>query len=295
MLAHCAAHLVLGSRVIWLQPNRKGIAMRITILVDVNTIIDQYYIGEPAVCYYIEDGVQRVLLDTGYSDVFMRNAKSLNIDLNAVTDVAISHGHNDHTGGLRYFAGTFSSQTINLIAHPDAFQERSDNGLSIGCPVELSKLEECFNLKLTKKPYAISDHLLFLGEIPSFNDFERTAPVGLIKENGISKDDFILDDSALAYTGTQGLFIITGCSHSGICNIIEYAKRVSGEQRIAGVLGGFHIIDVSEQLTKTIDYFAANGISTLYPCHCVSFAAKAEIHKKIPIYEVGVGLRITVE
>jgi len=269
--------------------------MRITILVDNNTVIDQYYIGEPAACYYIEDGERRVLLDTGYSDVFMRNAKSLNIDLSVVTDVVISHGHDDHTGGLRYFTSSFGSKTINLLAHPDAFQDRFDNDLPIGCPVELPKLEESFNLKLTKEPYAISDRLMFLGEIPSYNDFERIGPVGLIKENGISREDFVLDDSALAYHGTQGLFIITGCSHSGICNIIEHAKRVSGEQRIAGVLGGFHIFDVSEQLAKTIDYFAANGIHTLYPCHCVSFAAKAEIHKKIPIHEVGVGLRITVD
>ena len=269
--------------------------MRITILVDNNTAIDQYYIGEPAACYYIEDGERRVLLDTGYSDVFMRNAQSLKVDLNTITDVAISHGHNDHTGGLRYLADSFRSQGINLIAHPDAFQERFDNDLFSGCPVELPKLKESFNLKLTREPYAINDRLLFLGEIPSYNDFERTVPVGLIKENDISREDFVLDDSALVYNGAQGLFIITGCSHSGICNIIEHAKKVSGERKIAGVLGGFHIFEVSEQLTKTIDYFSANGIRTLYPCHCVSFAAKAEIHKKIPIHEVGVGLRITID
>lgn len=269
--------------------------MQLTVLVDNNTVIDQYYIGEPAACYYLEDGERKILLDTGYSDVFIRNAKSLNIDLNAVTDVVISHGHNDHTGGLRYFADYFDSQTTNLIAHPDAFQERFDNGHNIGCPVELLKLEEKFNLKLTRAPYAVSERLLFLGEIPSYSDFERTGPVGFIKEAGREREDFVLDDSALAYKGEQGLFIITGCSHSGICNIIEHAKKVCGEQKIAGVLGGFHVFDISEQLTRTIDYFAANKIHTLYPCHCVSFAAKAEIHKSIAIHEVGVGLRITAD
>ena len=51
--------------------------MKLTVLVDNNTYIDQYYLGEPAVCYYIEDGETRLLLDTGYSDVYIRNAKAL--------------------------------------------------------------------------------------------------------------------------------------------------------------------------------------------------------------------------
>ena len=53
--------------------------------------------------------------------------------------------------------------------------------------------------------------------------------------------DFLIDDSALVYKSDKGLFVITGCSHSGICNIIEYAKEVCSEDRIIGCIGGFHI------------------------------------------------------
>ena len=74
--------------------------MKLTVLVDNNTFIDKYFYGEPGLCFYIEDGTERILLDTGYSDLFIRNAKKLGIDLSSLTKVVISHGHDDHTGGL---------------------------------------------------------------------------------------------------------------------------------------------------------------------------------------------------
>ena len=104
-----------------------------------------------------------------------------------------------------------------------------------------------------------------------------------------------MEDTAIVYKGNNGLFSITGWYHSGICNIIEYAKTVCNEQRIDEVIGGFHLFDVSERLKHTIEYFIENDIKELYPCHCVSFRAKAEIHKYIPIHEVGVGLTIEID
>ena len=88
-----------------------------------------------------------------------------------------------------------------------------------------------------------------------------------------------MDDTALVYKSENGIYIITGCSHSGICNIIEYAKEVCKDNRVLGVIGGFHLFEVTEQVNKTIDYLKQNNIKELYPCHCTSFAVKAEIHK----------------
>ena len=69
--------------------------MKLTVLADNNTFIDQYYLGEPAVSYYIEIDDCRILFDTGYSDAFLRNALGLGIDLGAITHLVLSHGHND--------------------------------------------------------------------------------------------------------------------------------------------------------------------------------------------------------
>ena len=75
--------------------------MTITVLVDNNTYIDQYFRGEPALCCWLEDEDRRILFDTGYSDLLLQNAAAMGIDLGTTTQVVLSHGHNDHTGGLR--------------------------------------------------------------------------------------------------------------------------------------------------------------------------------------------------
>ena len=113
--------------------------------------------------------------------------------------------------------------------------------------------------------------------------------------DGRAVPDRDIDDTAIAYMGTKGLFIITGCSHAGICNIIEYARRLTGESRVVGVIGGFHLFNVDERLRKTIEYLASLNIQSLNPCHCVSLAAKAEMMKRLNITETGVGMEIYVE
>ena len=88
--------------------------------------------------------------------------------------------------------------------------------------------------------------------------------------------------------------MITGCSHSGICNIIEYAKKVCGEAKVQGVIGGWHLFKVDDRLEKTIAYLQKPNIRELYPCHCCSFQAKAAVHAQIPVKEIGVGKVIEI-
>ena len=139
-------------------------------------------------------------------------------------------------------------------------------------------------------PIQISEKIIYLGEIPNLNDFENREIIGNYENKNELVDDYVKDDSAVVYKSSKGLFIITGCSHSGICNIIEYAKKVCKENRIYGVIGGFHLFNCDERLYKTIDYFKENQLKEIYPCHCVSLKAKIEMGKKLDVREVGVGL-----
>lgn len=268
--------------------------MKITVLSDNNTFIDHYYMGEPALSFYIEDEGLHMLFDTGYSDIFIRNANSLGINLSEISTIAFSHGHNDHTRGMIFLKDQFFSSKIQIIAHPDIFRQRFENNESIGTPFSFNQLKTKYNVTLTKEPVSINNKLTFLGEIPCYFEFEKREPIGVVRNDSMETPDFVMDDTALAYNTGQGLFIITGCSHSGICNIIEYAKYICNEKKIIGVIGGFHLLSTSERLNQTISYFKENSIKEIYPCHCVSFTAKAEIHKHIPIYEVGVGLSINI-
>lgn len=266
--------------------------MKLKVLVDNYTYIDNYYLGEPAVCYYIEDKDTKILFDTGYSDIFIKNAEDMKIDLDSISAIVISHGHSDHIGGLPYFAQKFDSSNKKLIAHPHIFYEKFENNMPIGSNISKKEAEKKYHLILSKKPVEISEHITFLGEIPQLNLFEKRKSIGIQKKENEALEDFVLDDSAIVYKNEEGLFVITGCSHSGICNILEYAKKVCNTNKIIGVIGGFHLFSIDEQLERTIDYLKQNEIKLLYPCHCISFSVKAEIHKYIPIYEVGVGLEI---
>jgi len=266
--------------------------MKLIVLVDNNTFIDKYYYGEPAVSYYIEDEDKRILFDAGYSDLFIKNAEALQRDLNDLTDIVISHGHNDHTGSFTPFFEYFNIPGTRITAHPKAFNKKSYEGAQIGSPLSAEQLREKAELILSDKPMKISKNTFFLGEIPSLFDFEERKPIGKEIADGRLIDDFLLDDSAVAYKSEKGVYIITGCSHSGICNIIEYSKKVCGDERIAGVIGGFHLFNIDERTEKTVDYFVKNNIIELYPCHCVSFKVKAEIDKRITVQEVGVSMEL---
>lgn len=269
--------------------------MKLTVLVDNNTYIDQYYLGEPGASYYIEDGDARLLLDVGYSDICFSNAQKMGIDLQQLDTIAISHGHDDHTRGLDFLRQHISLSNIEVVAHPLAFHAKhSKDGLNVGSPLSGEELAKLCRLTLSQTPLKLTDKITFLGEIPPLNSFEKPNSLGVFEHEGTCVADCLLDDTALVYQGEKGLFVITGCSHSGICNIIEYATQVCNDARVQGVIGGFHLFELSEQVEKTIAYFQQKNIRELYPCHCVSFAVKAAMHEVLPVHEVGVGLTIEV-
>jgi Metal-dependent hydrolases of the beta-lactamase superfamily II len=270
--------------------------MKLTVLVDNNTIIDKYYCGEPAVSYFIECEGQRFLFDAGYSDVFSKNAKAMGIDLLALDGIIISHGHNDHTWGLvelqRLYSDT-AAKRPKLIAHPGAFQKKRENGLVVGSLLSPESLAVNFSVQLSKTPVMLTENLLFLGEIERQDSLEVIQPLGETFCGNHWQPDYVLDDSALVYKSARGLVIITACSHAGICNIIEYAKKVCGDNRIYDVIGGFHLLQPDAvRLRMTMDYFKKIQPHAIYAAHCTDLRSKINLAKVANVQEVGVGLEI---
>ncbi len=276
--------------------------MKLTVLIDNNTLIGRFFRGEPGVSYHIEDGDKRILFDVGYSDAFINNARELSVDLSDIDYVVLSHGHLDHTWGLGPLVQLYKENAIEaigvgkptLIAHPLALDARTLDDLGqIGPLLTLEKLSEAFHIELNKEPVWLTKRLVFLGEIDRTNEFEGKTPIGKLEKNGTKEDDYVIDDTALAYKSPDGLVIITGCSHSGICNIIEYAKKVCGEDKIVDILGGFHLLNPStEQLQGTIEYIKSLHLRSIHACHCTDLDSKIAISKVANLKEVGVGLRL---
>lgn len=261
--------------------------MKLTVLTDNTTRIDAYYLGEPGVSYYLEDGEEKILFDTGYSDIYLHNADLLGIDLTKLSAIVFSHGHDDHTRGLLYFPET--ERKITVYGHPGVLEQKRCDGLPIGMPMERAELEQRFTLRLSREPVQLSERLTYLGEIPRTVEFEGKEPIGERFDGERWQPDYMMDDSALAYRGEEGLWIIAGCSHAGICNIIDYAKKLCGDDRICGVIGGFHLLEMTPRVGKTAAYLKSIKPKHLCPCHCTSFHARAAIHACVPVEEVCVG------
>ena len=224
--------------------------------------------SEKGFSIFINYSNKKILLDTGFSDLFLKNSQKLNIDLSQVDDIVLSHGHSDHSNGIAFFPKT--TKKTNLILHPDCFLERYSirrNMRYAGMNKNIRELSKSFNVIMSRKPYFLYKNICFLGEIERKNDFEAKVFPTVLNNNKI---DNIFDDTALVIKSNCGLIIISGCSHSGICNIIEYSKKIMHENNICAVIGGFHLKSLNDLTYKTIDYFKNNRISNLYIGHCTS-------------------------
>ena len=253
--------------------------MKLTVLSDNNTWIDRYLLGEPGFSCLIQAEGKRFLLDTGYFGIFARNAEALGISWRDVDGVVLSHCHNDHTKGLDAFFSDGPKPL--LVAHPTLFRRVMAHGLFIGCPYPREQVERYFDLELTDQPLALTEDLFYLGAIPRvFPDQQDSA----LRQGEDGPD-----------LGREGVYVITGCSHSGIANIIEQAKKVTGQSRVMGVIGGFHLRELDDRSRGAIAYLKREDIPHLYPCHCTALSVKAAMGNEMHIEEVGVGTSLIWE
>jgi 7,8-dihydropterin-6-yl-methyl-4-(beta-D-ribofuranosyl)aminobenzene 5'-phosphate synthase len=241
------------------------------------------FTAEFGLSYFIEKDGKNILFDTGHTDIFLKNAEKLKLDIQKTDLVVLSHGHWDHGDGLKYL----NSQ--NLLCHPAAFIKRyhKRDHSYIGLELSLEEVKQKFNLSISSKPWRISENVWFLGEIPRSNDFESQTTSFIDEKND---PDFVPDDSALAIIENNELIVITGCSHSGICNIVEYAKEVTGTNKLNTVMGGFHLKRNDDQTRKTIRYFKQQVVKNILPSHCTQLPALAAFYDEFKIKQVQAGM-----
>ena len=179
----------------------------------------------------------KILLDTGASDVFIRNAEQLGIDLSDVDYVFISHGHSDHAGGLRYFLQ--HNQKAQVIVSPDAMSGKffSKRGNLHSITTEWPEIDED-RLVLTDQTCEILEGLHVIAHIPQTHPMPK-GDQNLYVQN--ANGDYIHDD----FRHEQALYVdgllFTGCAHSGLENILAACPWP-----VHSVIGGFHLLDGQE-------------------------------------------------
>ena len=68
-----------------------------------NTSISKDIASEHGLSLYIKTKKHKILFDVGASELFLNNAKKLDVNISDVDFLVISHGHFDHGGGLKVF------------------------------------------------------------------------------------------------------------------------------------------------------------------------------------------------
>lgn len=267
--------------------------MDITLLCDNTVLTDHYYLGEPGFSVHIKDQETEVLFDLGYSDIFLRNALAMGIAPCNAEYVVFSHCHLDHTWGLgpllRHLVTAGGEKSPEFIGHPVLFRSVRIDGAEIGMATTEEGLARYGRVRLSRAPVWLTDEVVYLGEVPRRFGFEGRNAIGT--SDGLP--DLVPDDTALACRTDDGLVVVTGCAHAGICSTIEYAREVSSEKKVVDVIGGFHLLDASPaQIEATCRYFRDLDAEQIHPCHCTGLAATVGLARVANVCETGVGLSL---
>jgi 7,8-dihydropterin-6-yl-methyl-4-(beta-D-ribofuranosyl)aminobenzene 5'-phosphate synthase len=226
------------------QTERKTIG--VTTLIENRKINDvEGVVTENGLSLYIERDGQTILFDTGGSDKFIRNAEKLGVDLRNVDIVVISHGHMDHAGGLPYFLELNDKAIVYMSKKAQNSPELKNM---------LSRME---------KEY--SNRIQSIDEVTEIG--EGTYILTEIKGNELNEIVLILKDRF-------GVVLFTGCSHSGILNIIEAVTKEFPNGFIRAVFGGFHLSGQSSNEVESLGKQMCNfRIGKIYTGHCTGIKA----------------------
>ena len=235
----------------------------------------------------------RILFDSGQSPwTASYNIDALDFDLSYCEMAILSHGHIDHAGGLLNIRKKMNASSIPLIIHEDAFKSRLfkfPDGKTLNLPPPNKSLLVKAGYDITGGNLSslwLNNSILVTGEIPRTNNFENGLPNHYSEMDGkIESDPLIKDDQAIVLNiKDKGLVIITGCGHAGIINTVNYAKKLTDEDRIHAVIGGIHLSgEMFESIIpRTVDELEKHKPKFIIPCHCSGFKATNEIAKRMP-------------
>lgn len=228
----------------------------------------------------------KILFDTGQHDALFFNAKQLEIKLDDLDTLILSHGHYDHGSNVSNILEL--NPNLKFFAHQECLKSRySCNNRKKPKYAGLAEVDKLAITKLNssrccwcKQFKRISKGIWVTSQIPRNNDFEDSG--GCFSDDHEGQiPDLLTDDLTLCLETEEGLTVVTGCCHAGIVNTLEYISKVS-DQKIIRIIGGLHLKNASaERMEKTIDYLNRLKLKEVIPLHCTGEEKTNELQKRL--------------
>lgn len=234
----------------------------------------------------------RILFDAGVSpDGLVDNLDRLAISPETFEGIVLSHGHFDHVMGLEGLARRLGARNLPVMIHPEFWTRRrvvSPSGeWELPVPSKTRMEDSGFSIVEDRQPSILFEGaVLITGEVDRTTGFEQGMSIHQAwRSDGWQPDPLILDDQALLLeVAGKGLVVLTGCGHSGIINIIRYAKKLTGLDRLYAVIGGFHLTGglFEPIIPQTIAALKAEQPQVVIPAHCTGWRASSQLAMQLP-------------
>jgi len=252
----------------------------ITILCD-NYVGRPGLIGEHGFSALIESGEKRYLFDTGSGVGLSFNLQLLQKSLKGVSRIFLSHGHYDHTGGLK--TALQETGPVEVVAHPELFSRHyvqnpllfAGEPRYIGSPVpkeELTALGADFTW--VDQTRQVADGIRFVTGVPCKPEQTFQDPQLLLQEGGAFSPDTINDDASLLIETATDPVLLLGCAHAGVLNILDHLQETLKIRKLRAILGGTHLMFFSpERIAAVIRRFEDFGVEQVGVSHCTGMTA----------------------
>jgi len=258
--------------------------MKITTLVE-NTSCREGYTCVHGLSFYVETEKDTLLFDLGPDNTVFENAKLAGIDLSAVDKVVISHGHYDHGGAMEKFLSI--NQKARIYVREDAFEQyfstSGEHMRSIGLKEELKRHPQ---VVLTSGQCVIGDGLRLFSEVKGRRFFSEANKKLLHRVDGELVPDAFEHEQNLVICEGDKKYLIAGCAHNGIVNILEEFQHREGKLPEA-VISGFHLKppSVGDAVDEAfLDELSRELLSygcMYYTCHCTGLVPYEGLKKRM--------------
>ncbi len=242
-----------------------------------NTSASKDYGNEHGLSLYLETSRHKILFDVGASDLFLQNAKRLDVNIADIDFLVISHGHYDHGGGLKAFLRENRKASVYILqqAFENHYALRS-NGKTEFIGID-KDLEQHNQIIFTLHEYFIDNGVWLFSKIRQKESQPKSNKGLLTESNGQMVKDTFGHEQNLVIEEDGKIILITGCSHNGIINILEHFHTIKGRMPDY-VIGGFHLSSRSgkNEDSDTLDRIGKYLIGTkarFYTGHCTGVGA----------------------